>query len=227
MIFAGMKHRWAGFWMQFAGMGIAGRAATRLAAWFVPPYYGRCPLARLNQKGYISPTATIYHPGCVLSKHVFIGDRVVIFNHGDGGRVELGDRVHIYGDTHIQTGKGGSVKIGQDTHIHPRCQFSAFMASIDIGKNVQIASGCAFYPYDHRALAGELIMNQPLTTRGDIKVDQDAWLGFGVIVLSGVRIGEGAVIGAGSVVTRNIPDGAIAMGVPARVVKMRSDLTKA
>ena len=68
-------------------------------------------------------------------------------------------------------------------------------------------------------------MNQPLTTRGDIKVDNDAWLGFGVIVLSGVRIGEGAIIGAGSVVTRSIPDGAIAMGVPARVVKMRSDFT--
>jgi acetyltransferase-like isoleucine patch superfamily enzyme len=51
-------------------------------------------------------------------------------------------------------------------------------------------------------------------------------LGFGVIVLSGVRIGKGAVIGAGSVVTQDIPDNAIACGNPARVVKMRSDLDK-
>ena len=49
----------------------------------------------------------------------------------------------------------------------------------------------------------------------------DAWLGYGVIVLDGVRIGKGAVVGAGSVVTEDIPDGGIAVGVPARVVKMR------
>ena len=49
-------------------------------------------------------------------------------------------------------------------------------------------------------------------------------MGTGVIVLGGVRIGKGAVIGAGAVVTKNIPDGAIAFGVPARVVRMRSEL---
>ena len=57
-------------------------------------------------------------------------------------------------------------------------------------------------------------------------IEDDAWLGVGVIVLSGVRIGKGAVIGAGAVVSRDVPDGAIAMGVPARVVKMRAELAK-
>ena len=50
------------------------------------------------------------------------------------------------------------------------------------------------------------------------------WLGFGVIVLSGVSIGKGAAVGAGSVVISDIPDNAIAVGNPARVVKMRKDL---
>ena len=59
---------------------------------------------------------------------------------------------------------------------------------------------------------------------GDIVIDDDALLGVAVIVLDKVRIGKGAVIGAGSVVTRDVPDGAIATGVPARVVKMRSEL---
>lgn len=62
---------------------------------------------------------------------------------------------------------------------------------------------------------------------GDMAESRDrdgAWLGVGVIVLGGVRIGAGAVIGAGSVVTQDVPDGAIAVGVPARVVKMRSEL---
>ena len=64
-----------------------------------------------------------------------------------------------------------------------------------------------------------------MQTKGGIVIGDDAWLGVGVIVLDGVKIGKGAVVGAGSVVTRDIPDGAIATGVPARVVKMRRDLT--
>ncbi|MBP6971827.1 MAG: hypothetical protein KBB67_02045 [Syntrophorhabdus sp.] len=69
-----------------------------------------------------------------------------------------------------------------------------------------------------------MIFEQPLTTKGDIRIEDGVWLGYGVIVLSGVHIGKGAVVGAGSVVTRSIPDGAVAVGMPARVIKMRSDI---
>jgi acetyltransferase-like isoleucine patch superfamily enzyme len=185
---------------------------------------GRCQLANINKKGYISPNAKIEHKSLILGRHVYIGDRVIIYNPGDGGRVELGERVRIYGDTYIHTGQGGNIQIGTDTHIQPCCHLLAYKASIEIGQNVQIAPRCAFYPYDHGILPGEPIWKQPLTTKGDIKIGNDAWLGFGVIVLSGVCIGEGAVIGAGSIVTHPIPVGAVAVGTPARVVRMRSDI---
>jgi len=135
--------------------------------------------------------------------------------------VELGERVQIHRDSIIQTGAGGSVSIGLRTSIQPRCQFSAYLGSIHIGSYVQIAPNCAFYPYDHGVAPNQLISEQPLKTKGGITVDDDAWLGVGVIVLDGVRIGKGAVIGAGSVVTNNVADNAIAVGIPARVVKMR------
>ncbi len=207
--------------MHFAGTGRGGRLATCFATWFVPGYMGGCQLARLNKKGYISSNATIEHNNLILGHHVFIGDRVVIYNPGDGGWVELGDGVMLHGDIHIHTGQGGNVKIDRDTDIQPHCHFHAYKASIEIGRNVQFAPQCAIYPYDHGVLPGELICKQPLTTKGDIKIGDDVWLGFGVIILSGVHIGRGAVVGAGSVVTQSIPDGAIAVGVPARVVKMR------
>ncbi|MGC2062959.1 MAG: hypothetical protein WA610_08265 [Thermodesulfovibrionales bacterium] len=218
------KNRWTRFWMHFAGLSGPGRFSTRLATWFAPPYYGRCHLARLNPKGYIAPTAAVYHGNLRLGEHVFVGDRVVIFQDKEGGAVEIGEGVHLYGESFIQTGSGGTVRIGRDTHIQPRCQLSAYKAAINIGKRVQIAPNCAFYPYDHGTAADISMMNQPLTTKGDIVVEDEVWLGFGVIVLDGVRIGKGAVIGAGSVVTRDIPEGAVAVGNPARVIRMRDSL---
>ena len=59
------------------------------------------------------------------------------------------------------------------------------------------------------------------TSKGDIIIQDDVWIGYGSIILSGVKIGQGAVIAAGSVVTHNVPPYAIVAGVPARVIKYR------
>ena len=214
---------WSMLWMQFAGLSYFGRATTSIATWFAPPYKERRRLARYSPKGYIAPSATIYHANLQLGTNIFLGDRVVIFQDKDGGLVDIAERVHLHNDTCIQTGSGGSLKIGPNTHIQPRCQFSAYKGPIQIGSGVQIAPNCAFYPYDHGVALDEPINQQPLQTKGGITIEDDAWLGFGVIVLDGVRIGEGAVIGAGAVVTQNIPVGAIAAGVPARVISMRGE----
>ncbi len=207
---------WSFFWMGFAGLRYGGRIATWLATWFAPPYKKRRPLARYNSKGYIAPSATIYHGNLQLGANIFIGDRVKIFEDC-GGSVKLGDRVHLHNDTCIQTGNGGSLEIGSDTHIQPRCQFSAYQASIQIGCGVQIAPNCAFSP-------GEPRENQLLQTKRSIIVNDDVWLGHGAVVLEGVQIGKGAVIGSGTVVNRDIPDNAIAVGVPARIIGRRSNL---
>lgn len=210
--------------MRYAGLSPLGRFCTRLAILFVPPYKSRCYLAYLNSKGYISPNASISHDELCFSDNIFIGDRVVIYKAKDGGPVEIGKGTHIHNDTIIETGEGGSLTIGANTSIQPRCQFSAYKGSIVIGSKVQIAPNCAFYPYNHTFAPNQLIKNQPLQTKGGIIIEDDSWLGFGVIVLDGVRIGKGAVIGASSVVTRDIPDGAIAVGVPARVIKTRAEI---
>ena len=217
---------WARFWMRYAGLGFAGRIATRLATVFAGPYKSRCFLAGLNPKGYVAPTAVIHHSDLRLGSNVFIADRVLIYQHANGGPVELDERVHLHSDIIIEIGAGGRVSIGAGTSIQPRCQFTAFKESIQIGRGVQIAPYCAFYNYDHGFSPENLISKQPLRTKGGIVIEDDAWLGVGVIVLSGVRIGKGAVVGAGAVVTHDVPDGAIAVGIPARVCKMRSQLSE-
>lgn len=226
MFLSKLQKRWAWFWMKFASLNRVGRIAASCATWFAPPYKGRTYLAHLTKNSYVSPNATIFHNELELDHNVFIGERVVIYQAQNGGAVKIGGRTHIHREIIIETGDGGSLIIGNDTHIQPRCQFSAYKGSIIIGSNVQIAPFCAFYPYNHRFESNKAIMDQSLFTKGGIVIEDDAWIGVGAIVLDGVRIGKGAVVGAGSVVSDNIPDDSIAAGVPARVVKMRKDFSQ-
>ena len=69
-----------------------------------------------------------------------------------------------------------------------------------------LAPNCALYSYDHSLASDKSIREQPPRTKGGIVINDEAWLGFGVIVLSGVKIGKGAAIGAGSVVVDDIPE---------------------
>jgi len=218
-----LRNKWIRYWMHFNPLSHRGRIGSYLATWFAPSYKNRVYLASLNPKGYIAPSATICHANLNLATNVYIGDRVTIYQSNDG-EVRLGNGVKLYSEIIIETGDGGVIAIGEDTHIQPRCQLMAYLGSLKIGRRVEIAPNCAFYPYDHGFTHGEIIRNQPLKTKGGIVIGDDSWLGVGVIVLDGVRIGEGAVIGAGSVVTNDIPDNAIAVGNPAKVIKMRTDL---
>ena len=226
MILIKLKNRWARFWMKWSGLNRFGRMACQIAGWFEPPYYGRVPLSRFGPKSYISPTAIISHPKLRISKKCFIGDGVTIYQDREGEDVFLSEQVHLHRGTILQTGKGGTIAIGTDTHIQPRCQISAYKGSVCIGKRGEIAPNCAFYPYDHCFLPGASIRKQPLKSKGDIIIGDDVWLGFGVIVLNGVHIGNGAIVGAGSVVTKNIPENCIAVGNPAQVIKTRSESAK-
>ena len=91
---------------------------------------------------------------------------------------------------------------------------------VEIGKKCMIGPYCYITDHDH-AFDGTGVI--PGYVSKPTRLMDGCWLGAGVIVLKGVRIGYGAVIGAGSVVTRDVADGAVAAGIPARVLKMAND----
>ena len=217
-----LRRRFLTALMQASPWPLVGRLCLHLARACRGPYKDRRVLAGLTENPYVSPRAEIHCPRLTVGPQCFIDDGVTIYAHPDGGEVRLGRGVHLYRGTIIEIGAGGSVSIGDDTHIQASCNLKGFLGSLRIGARVQIAPHCGFSPYEHRIDDLERpIREQGITSSGDIVIEDDAWLGLSVQVLDGVTIGRGAVIGAGAIVTRDVPPLAIAAGVPARVLGYR------
>ncbi len=216
-----LRARWTRFWLRRCGRSRPGRCAAWFAGWFAPPFRGMRDLAREHAPLYIAPSARIHHERIEWGRKVFVGDRVVIYRYRGGGGISIGDRVDLHMDVVLETGVGGTIRIGEDTHLQPRCFLSAHAGGIEIGSDVEIGPGSFLFPHDHRFDRGRPISGQGLRVKGDIRIGDHAWLGAGVVVLSGAEIGEGAVVGAGSVVTGFIPPETIAAGIPAKVIKPR------
>ena len=88
---------------------------------------------------------------------------------------------------------------------------------VKFGNNVFIAPNCGFYTAGHPIDAKR--RNQGLEYAKPIEVGNDVWIGGNVVVLPGVKIGNNCVIGAGSVVNKDIPNNSLAVGNPCRVIK--------
>lgn len=111
------------------------------------------------------------------------------------------------------------LRIGEKSGIGA---YSKISGPVIIGKYVNMGPECIIYTSNHRHDRTDITMQQQgLTEPKLVEIGDDVWIGARVIILPGVKIGNGCIIGAGAVVTHNIPDYTIACGVPARVVKKR------
>jgi acetyltransferase-like isoleucine patch superfamily enzyme len=135
------------------------------------------------------------------------------------GEISIGDRSAICRYAVIQAA-GGNISIGSHTIIGDFCSLYG-QGGLIIGDKVMIASGCRIIPNQHTFENIDLpIIDQHCKSSG-ISIQDGVWMGSNAIVLDGVHIGQGAIIGAGSVVTHSIPAFSIAVGVPARVIRTR------
>ncbi|MFN3588949.1 MAG: acyltransferase [Spirosomataceae bacterium] len=115
--------------------------------------------------------------------------------------------------------EGPSIIIGDTVFIGSNCEFN-ITEKITIGANTLIASGSRFIDHNHGIKLGCIVRNQKCTS-SSISIDEDVWIGVNVVVLEGVSIGKGAVVAAGAVVTKSIPENEIWGGVPAKKIGMR------
>jgi acetyltransferase-like isoleucine patch superfamily enzyme len=100
------------------------------------------------------------------------------------------------------------------------CTISAYQR-VRIGEQCVIADRAMFIDFDH----GVVEVERPIRLQGiykrDVEVGSNVWVGYGACILRGVRIGDNAIVGTNSVVTRDVPANAVVGGVPARVLRMR------
>ena len=139
-----LQGEWTLFWLERSGLTLVGRVAARIACFGTLPFHHRSHFAKHSARGFIAPTALISNPLTSLGKHVYLGDRILISRNTAGGAVRIADRVHLYGDSCLETGLGGNIRIGQGTHMQPGCRIHAFISDITIGSRVEIAPQCAF-----------------------------------------------------------------------------------
>jgi acetyltransferase-like isoleucine patch superfamily enzyme len=152
-----------------------------------------------------------------LGENVIFEDGVLVF-HPE--HIEIGNNVYIGHNTILKGYYKNRMTIGANTWIGQACFFHS-AGGLTIANNVGIApcvkiitSVHSEIPISEPVLKNELIM-------GAVSIESGCDIGLGAILLPGVRIGEGAIVGAGSVVTGNVDPGTVVAGSPARLLRQR------
>ena len=131
---------------------------------------------------------------------------------GQGSRMEVSGEFKLYSGSRLYINEGATLKLGSG-YINSNLNLSCFQ-QIEIGQEVAISEGVTIRDSDDHSL---LPASRPRTQ--PISIGNRVWIGMNVTILKGVKIGDGAVIAAGAVVTKDVPSNSLAAGVPAKVIR--------
>lgn len=153
--------------------------------------------------------------GVYLDRGVYLHGRPGGLVIGSGTRLMQGAVVHVYNFRDLPR---AGIKIGKKCVIGMNAVITG-QGGVTIGDDVIMAPGAMVLPVDHVFDdSARPIREQGITGKG-IEIGAGAWIGAGALVLDGVKVGRNAVVAAGAVVTRDVPEGSVAAGNPARTVK--------
>ncbi len=165
--------------------------------------------------GLRNPARVVIGSACVIDDYVQISAR----GEGDD-EIRIHDKSLVGQNVRLRT-RGGSISIGTGSNIGPDCHIGT-SSQITIGEHCLFGGRCYIGGLSHGFEDTDTpITEQEMVSKGGVTFGDDVWLGAHVIVNDGTNIGAGAIIGAGSVVTEDIPEYAIAVGTPAKVIRMR------
>jgi acetyltransferase-like isoleucine patch superfamily enzyme len=168
-------------------------------------------------------TRILFYPGNFSAgDNVTIGDFSYI-NCQSGQGVRIGNSCSIDRNAWLHCGQTGFFLIGDFSYIGCNAVLGAGGGGIRIGSNVLIGQGVSIHSENHNFKnMHQLIREQGISHKG-VVIGDDVWIGSKSVILDGVTIETGAVVGAGSIVTRSVPAYNLVVGVPAKVIGTRED----
>jgi acetyltransferase-like isoleucine patch superfamily enzyme len=155
----------------------------------------------------------------VIGKNCFIAPEARLFAE-PGRTIIIGDNSFIAADAVLH----GPIAIGKNVSINHHITMDGGSKGIHIGDDSRLAACCQLYAFNHGMSPDRTISEQPTRSRG-INIGKDVWLGANVGIVDGVSMGDHAVAGMGSVVTRDVAAFAIVGGNPAKVIGDRREKT--
>jgi acetyltransferase-like isoleucine patch superfamily enzyme len=153
-----------------------------------------------------------------LEGMLFLGPRVTL-EVGRSARLRFGRWVWVGHGTKIRCHEG-EVSIGDKTVLGQECTISAYQ-QISIGEQCILADRVMLIDFDHNVSEVERPVRVQGIYKRDVRVGSNVWIGYGAQILRGVTIGDNSIVGAGSVVTKDVPANAVVGGAPARLIRMR------
>lgn len=194
----------------------AGATPVSSAAWGIDPveyspweFEAKArPHTRETQR--LLQEALTVRPETHLGTDVFVSSLASV----DCDALSLGDRTYVAAGAYIT----GTISLGRDCSVNP---YTVIRGDVRIGDATRIGAHTSLLGFNH-TMADPTVefFRQPLVSRG-IEIGDDVWIGSHVVVLDGVRVGSRSVLAAGAVVTKDVPEGAIVGGNPARFLKWR------
>jgi len=191
-----------------------------LGLWLRQIFYALL-LKRCGRNVAFGTNVVLRHPHKIeIGDNVIIDDNCLIDAKGRTNTgIQIGSGTYI-GRNSILSCKNGDIVLGNNVNIGFNCDvFSG--SRVEIGDGTLVAAYCYFVGGDHDSdSVGAPVTEQGSTSHG-IRVGEGAWFGAGAKVLDGHAVGAHAILGAGAIVTTDIPDYAVAVGAPARVIRDR------
>jgi acetyltransferase-like isoleucine patch superfamily enzyme len=163
----------------------------------------------------------VANPHIITTGFVFLGKDVEVFARPGFGRLILGRWVHIGDGTSLRSHEG-TLAIG-DKVVFGRNNVVNSYLDISIGERCIIADMVYVADFDHVFSDVDVPIKDQGITKAPVRIGADVWLANKVSVVRGTFIGDGCVVGANAVVTKDLPPYSIAAGVPARVIRNRMD----
>lgn len=156
-----------------------------------------------------------------LGRNVFVGESCWIGTGTNKGSIDIEENSFV---AHRSTlaAQGGNIHIKKHVHVS-RGTYINGIGNVTIGNDCMIGPHVVIISGTHNFKDVQTPIRKQGSSKKMIVIEDNVWLAANVNVMPGVRIGEGSVIGAGAVVTKDIPPYSIAVGVPARIIKSRKD----